>query len=306
MRCEDISAKSVDYLARALGDAERLELESHLDSCPACRAELDDLSQIWTTLGELPAMAHKSAAMRARFEALLTDRSTSTSVPQMPATDGSPDGRISDSAVPPGREAPSPTNSQAAPSAARSARNSIAVWVQRHATLRPALQACAALLLLLIGIQLGRQTVPSSSSQVGELSQQVRELRQMVILSLMQQQSASERLKGVNWSNELDRPSNEVLAALIDALRHDPNVNVRMASIDALKRFADRETVRAATLEALSTQASPLVQMALIDFVVETRDRGAIDALRRLSRDRSVDPTVRARATWGIDHLEAA
>jgi hypothetical protein len=273
MRCEDISAKSVDYLADALGDAERQELESHLDSCPACRAELDGLSQIWTKLGELPAMGHKSAAMRARFEALLTDRAISISV---------------------------------LPSALRSARNPIAVWLQRSATLRPALQACAALLLVLIGIQLGRQTVPSGSAEVGELGQEVRELRQMVILSLMQQQSASERLKGVNWSSQLDRPSNEVLAALIDALRHDPNVNVRMASIDALKRFADRETVRAATLEALSTQASPLVQMALIDFVVETRDRDAIDALRRLSRDHTVDPTVRARATWGIDHLEAA
>jgi hypothetical protein len=87
---------------------------------------------------------------------------------------------------------------------------------------------------------------------------------------------------------------------------HDANVNVRLASIDALKRFAERETVRSATVRALDTQTSPLVQMALIDFVVETQDREALESLRRLSRDDKANEAVRMRASWGIDHLEAA
>jgi hypothetical protein len=72
----------------------------------------------------------------------------------------------------------------------------------------------------------------------------MRQLREMVSLSLMQQQSASDRLKGVSWTGQLDRPSGEVVAALLDALMHDPNVNVRLATIDALERFASREDVR--------------------------------------------------------------
>ena len=50
-------------------------------------------------------------------------------------------------------------------------------------------------------------------------------------------------------------------------------------------------------------QASPLVQMALIDFVVETQDRGAADVLRQLSGDARSDQTVRTRAAWGLEHL---
>jgi hypothetical protein len=46
--------------------------------------------------------------------------------------------------------------------------------------------------------------------------------------------------------------------------------------------------------------------MALIDFVVETQERGALDTLRRLSLDNAVNEAVRARAVWGIDHLGAA
>jgi len=186
-----------------------------------------------------------------------------------------------------------------------SSHNRIMSWLHLHTRVRPMLQACAALLLVLAGIQIGRETRPSSSPEVRELSHEVRDLRQMVTLSLMQQQSASERLKGVNWSSQLDRPDNEVVEALIDTLMHDTNVNVRLASIDALKRFAERDVVRTAAVQALNSQTSPLVQMALIDFFVEIQDRGAIDTLRRLSRDGTVNATVRARAAWGIDHLGA-
>ncbi len=87
---------------------------------------------------------------------------------------------------------------------------------------------------------------------------------------------------------------------------HDANVNVRLASIDALKRFAERDEVRRAAIHGLDTQKSPLVQMALIDFVVETQDREALGALRKLSTDTTVNDSVRARAAWGVDHLGAA
>jgi hypothetical protein len=179
---------------------------------------------------------------------------------------------------------------------------------RRH--LQPLLHACAALLLLVIGVEIGRAIAPglapAAAPDLRELSQEVHNLRQMVALSLLQQPSASERLKGVSWSNQLDRPSDEVVAALIDTLMHDANVNVRLASIDALKRFAEREVVRRAAIQALDTQKSPLVQMALIDFIMETRAQGALGTLRRLSRDTTVDEAVRMRATWALDHLEIA
>ena len=270
MRCKDISAKLADHLAGTLVEAARLELEGHLESCPACRTDLHALSQTWCRLGDIPAMAPDSSTMRSRFEAMLAE-------------------------------------SQATQSRAASplARANIRSWLRGQSTLQPLLQGCAALLLLVVGIEVGREIRPNDAPEVRQLGQEVRDLRQMVSLSLMQQQSASERLQGVNWSNQLDRPGNEVVTALVDALMHDSNVNVRLASIDALKRFAERDVVRSAALQALQTQSSPLVQMALIDFVVETRDHGALDTLRRLSHDANVNATVRARAVWGIDHLEA-
>jgi len=172
----------------------------------------------------------------------------------------------------------------------------------------PLVSACAATLVLAVGVLLGRATehAPAAAPEVTALHQELRDLRQMVTLSLMQQQSASERLRGVSFSNQVDGSGDEIVTALLDTLRHDTNVNVRLASVDALKRFAERDVVRRAAIDALDTQHSPLVQMALIDFVVETQDRAAIGALRRISADPASNATVRTRAAWGIRHLGVA
>ena len=128
-------------------------------------------------------------------------------------------------------------------------------------------------------------------------------MRQMVTLSLLQQQSASERLKGVSFTGLIEQPGSEVTLALLDTLMHDPNVNVRLATIDALKRFAAGENVRRGAIEALNRQTSPLVQIALIDFVVDTNGRDAADTLRRLSSDPMLDQAVRGRAAQALQKI---
>jgi hypothetical protein len=173
------------------------------------------------------------------------------------------------------------------------------------------LQGLAAAAVLLIGIGIGRYGAPNkarpaatdSSSEIAAMRSEMHDLREMVSLSLMQQQSASERLKGVTWTGQLDRPSGEIVSALLDALMHDPNVNVRLATIDALERFASREEVRRGTIQAVQQQPSPLVQIALIDFMVKTHERESVPTLQRLAMDPQVNDAVRARAAWGLQQL---
>lgn len=170
-------------------------------------------------------------------------------------------------------------------------------------------QGLVAAAILLVGIAIGRFVMPDrtpladSASEIAAMRSEMRELREMVSLSLMQQQSASDRLKGVTWTGQLDRPSGEVVSALLDALMHDPNVNVRLATIDALERFASREDVRRAAIEAVDRQMSPLVQIALIDFLVKTNERQSAPTLRRLAQDPRVNGAVRSRAAWGLQQL---
>ena len=156
---------------------------------------------------------------------------------------------------------------------------------------------------LVVGVAIGRTTAPPPDPAVTELRQELRDMRVMVGLALMQQPSASERLRGVSWSSRIDQPGNDVVEALLDTLMHDSNDNVRLATVDALRRFADREIVRTAAVEALSRQTSPLVQAALIDFVVDADDRAAVDTLHRLSNDETVHDSVRERAARAAKQL---
>jgi hypothetical protein len=177
-------------------------------------------------------------------------------------------------------------------------------WRARHA-----LQAVAAIVVLAIGLALGmgiaRYTAAPAAppSEIDVMRRELQDLRHMVTLSLLQQQSATDRLKGVSWSGQIDAPRNDIVQALLDALANDPNVNVRLASLDALERFADREPVRRAAVDAVQTQMSPLVQIALIDFIVKTGERESLEVLKRIADDPQVHEAVRARATWGVQML---
>jgi hypothetical protein len=187
-------------------------------------------------------------------------------------------------------------------------------WLSGWWPRQPALQLGFSLGLLLLGVLAGRQFQPVTpvtndaavdrSTEVAQLRDELSQMRQMVALSLMQQQSASERLKGVNWSYELQQPGGEVLAALLNTLMHDNNINVRLATVEALRQFGDQPIVRRGVVQAIGQEESPMVQVALIDLAVDLREKESIETLRQLTADENVNGAVRERALRGIEELE--
>lgn len=273
MRCEQVQQRLADLLtsgADGLGDP---EIARHLEGCAACRQETAAIEYLWSGLSRIPAAAPDSAAMRSRFASML---------------EGYEHGR------------------DGAQASARWERMN--GWLARWWPRQPLAQVAAAAALIVLGIGVGRASrVPAlpPADDIASLRGELREMRQMVTLSLMQQQSASDRIKGVAWSSRLEEPGSEVVSALLDTLLHDPNVNVRLASIDALARFADQQQVRQGAVDALQSASSPLVQIALIDFVVGAREKGSIDALRKLAADPGLNEAVRVHASQGLDRLGA-
>src|SRR5688500_11797973 len=100
------------------------------------------------------------------------------------------------------------------------------------------------------------------NSDVAELRKEVSGMRQLVTLSLLQQQSATERLRGVNWAYQTAPSDMEVRWALLRTLSTDPNVNVRLAAMDAIGNFSGSSVARRGLVQALPKQTSPLAQIA--------------------------------------------
>jgi hypothetical protein len=285
MQCEQLKERLADYWAGALSDADRRAVESHVAGCEPCRREAAGLGETWRALGAIPD-EEPSPALETRFHAML---------------DAWRDGESAANATAiAARANVLPMKPVSRSAFALGARTSF--W-------RPALQLAAAVLLLAGGFAVGRgwpdPAREIARTEISELRGEVRGMREMVAMSLLQQDSAVERLRGVNWSHQLERPSDQVLATLLDTLRYDPNVNVRLASIDALRAFAGQDRVRTGLVEALGSKTSPIVQIALIDAMVDIRERRSVDALRTLADDAKQNEAVRQRARRGLQQLSS-
>jgi L-fucose mutarotase/ribose pyranase (RbsD/FucU family) len=165
-----------------------------------------------------------------------------------------------------------------------------------------------ACLFLVCGFLMGRRMdhrAPdeTAKNQMAEMRQELSATRQMVALSMLQQQSASQRLEGVSWSRRLQQPDPQVLNALFHTLRFDSSVDVRLASLDALSHYATQPEVRRELVDALQTRQSPLVQIALIDLLVDLHDSSAVPQLKQFQQDPKVNPMVRKRVDWGLEQL---
>ncbi|HEY4364193.1 MAG TPA: HEAT repeat domain-containing protein [Bryobacteraceae bacterium] len=259
MNCDQAKLFFAEHWSGTLPDQEEIELERHLGSCEACRAEAERLAPLWSGLASLPS-EEPGPDMRGRFyETLAAYR------------DGAATAKTS-----------------------------------AHRPLRLVWQIAAGVALLVAGGGAGYAVRGQSSgpSELAQLRGEVNSMRQLVALSLLQQQSASERLRGVSWAYRVESSDTEVLSALVSAVNHDPNINVRLAAVDALHPFAGSATTRDAVLQSLPRQSAPIVQVALIDLLVDLKERDALKELERMVSDSSIDSDVRQHAQWALEKLQ--
>jgi len=267
MKCEQIAELLPDYLQQTLGPDQRRRVESHLEQCADCSEEV----MVWKKLSLLP-VEQPSPTSRARFEAMLQAFQA---------------GRSSQSAsASTGRE--------------QAFTGNVFHW------LRSPLGAMAwSAALLAIGIYAGLHlSVSKSRSQdLASMQSELTDMKQLVVLSMLQQQSASARLEGVSRTTSDAQLNPQVLSALLHTLRYDPSVDVRLAALDALGRHRWQPQVHKGVLDTLQEQQSPLVQVALIDLLLEWRDPDAAQRLQGLQQIPNLNPIVRQRAEWARSKL---
>jgi hypothetical protein len=146
---------------------------------------------------------------------------------------------------------------------------------------------------------------PATQRELADLRHRVDSMGQLVGYSILQQQqrTTNERLEGVLTSAAVPQPGENVINGLITTLALDPSVNVRLNALEALYAHRDQDVVRTSILVSLPRESSPLVQVAMIDFLVATRDRDAAPALQRLSASDAVDRNVREAAQRALTQL---
>jgi len=270
MKCEQIKEFFPDFLVGDLEEDKMDMVRLHLAECENCRAEIEDLSAVWTKLGVLPE-EQPGEGLRSRFYSMLENEKR-----DLNRTEERQSFRIKIQKI------------------------FVGLWPRQ-----PALQAAVSLLFLAVGLTVGvfLRSGTGPSTKIAQLRHEMQDMRQAWAVSLLEQESPSERLRGVSISSRMEKPDEQLLNALFDTLNNDPNINVRLSAVDALYLFHKNPEVKAGLIDSLSRQESPLVQMELVDLLVSFRERRAADALRTLIQDEKIDPAVKDRAEQGIQKL---
>jgi len=184
-------------------------------------------------------------------------------------------------------------------------RFSFADWFKSSWQVQPGFQWAYSIVILLAGLAGGFALSKSNNgtSEIKELSAEVTQMKEMMMLNLLEKESTSDRLKAVNLTSELPDASGKVTTALLKTLNNDENVNVRLATIEALYPYAGNASVRQGLIRSISKQESPLVQVALAELMVALQEKRSVEELESLLNNEATPYEVKERIKESIKVL---
>lgn len=272
MNCEYTRERLNEWLTNNLTKAEQMEVNKHLAQCPCCQEEFAADKQLWNNLASVQ-VPEPSEAMRVNFYNMLDEfKATEKAGPRF-SFDG--------------------------------------ILERLRAFVLPqwTVQVAFSLLLVGLGWVIGNRTSRAKVSaqayqqQIETLASQVQDMKSTMMLSLLENPSATERLRAVGYTSEIEQADDRVLEALFATLNNDPNVNVRLVTLEALTQYAAEPKVREGLVKSLAVQESPMVQVALADVMVKLQEKRSVKALRKLLQQEDLNDLVKVKIEQTIKDL---
>ena len=261
-------AQLMTFLENAPTPLPNVEIEAFLAENPGCRQAWDEIKDLWQETSFHPS-PEPLPGHRERFLQKLTEWDTEAAQHPFKSQNKTP--------------------------------FSMGQWLKDASRLRAASWA----MLFICGLGLGYwlNSGKSANNQMEALQSEVHQMREMLMLNMLKQPSAVERLKAVSLSTQLSHADTTVISALLQTLNQDPNTNVRLVAIEALLQFADHPEVRSGLIRAIPHQDSPLVQLALAESMVAMKETQSIQPFRQLLQSDSMDVEVRERLEESVEVL---
>ncbi len=166
-------------------------------------------------------------------------------------------------------------------------------------------RAAAAVALVIIGAGFGTlwRNNLHQKAEIAELRGEMEQTQKMLVLTMLEQSSASERIRALNIGLSPSQVDRQVLDAFIETLNSDKSINVRIKAAEALSIFHQEPYAVEALIRALNRQNDPAVQITIIDLLVEMKAKNASDAFRQLARRDNILDIVREKAKVGMKAL---
>jgi len=154
-----------------------------------------------------------------------------------------------------------------------------------------------------LGVGLWFGTSQDYDQQVAEMRDELQSMQETMVINLLEQSSATQRLKAVSMSSRLPSTDRKVSNALLKVLNEDSHVNVRLAALDALLLYADQAEVREGLVKSIPGQEAPMVQLALAEAMVLLEETESVEALKQLMEKQELNEMVALEIQKSINAL---
>lgn len=253
----------IDYLDRAAGAEGAAAMRAHLLGCETCRKEVEELRELLLAMTD-QELRQPGPGLRENFQVMLQ----------------------------------SELNMETADDLLRRKREDKDAQVGAKRGIGWMVAAACILLFggIWIGVMVGSRKASSVPEQLGAMQKEMKEMKEAMLFSLIDNELASQRIKAVSYAEEMPNPDQRIIQALVGTLNHDKNVNVRLAALYSLATFADNRSVRDSLVLSLPKQTEPLIQVMLINLLAERRDNRAIAPIQDIISNKNTLPVVKDAA----------
>ncbi len=272
MECAYYQEQFSLLLTDSLDPVKRREIKTHLAGCRNCQTELKATQKLWDLMAEIPQPSLSSTTMKAGFNEILQHFKEETTEHKN------------------GWQ--------------RMLEKLSGLW-----RLHPGVQLAYSFLLLVIGLAIGfisnrgGQTNTAEIKHVDSLSSQLTEMKQLMLLSLLENPSASERMRAVSYTDQISSVNKKVIDALLTTLNEDPNTNVRLVTLESLVKLSGDPGVREGLVQSITRQESPLLQSAIADAMVRLQEKRSLKSLQKLLDKKDLNEMVRNKIEQSIHKL---
>jgi hypothetical protein len=280
MDCKEVQAMMIDYLDRAVGAEGAAAMRAHLLGCELCRKEGEEMRELLLAMAD-QELRQPGPGLRENFQVMLQ----------------------------------SELNMETADDLLRRTRDGKHEQVGARKGI--GWMVAAACVLLAGGFWLGTivsgrkgtdtaastGTAAGMTQQLSSMQKEIKGMKEVLMFSLIDDESASQRIKAVSYAEEMSNPDQRVIQALVGTLNHDKNINVRLAALYSLATFADNRSVRDSLVTSLPKQTEPLIQVMLINLLAERKDNRAIGPIRDIISNKNTLPAVKYAAQKSLKTL---
>jgi len=266
MKCEEVESVMVDYIDNLIEKSERDAVDKHLENCERCRDELKDYQEILNK-ADSEQLELPDETLRINFYHMLHGEMKKLQMEKNKPVTG-----ISDSL--------------------------------RHL---PLLKIAAGIAFFVAGAVISGLIFAKYDSrnnpELTALKTEMQNMKEIVMLNMLKEESPSQRIQAVNYTDGLTEPDRKVLDALATTMNNDKNVNVRVAAAYSLARFSNRQEVRDTLVASLGKQTEPIIQVILMNILVEMKETRAVKPMKQIIIDENSMQEVKDVAQKGVTTL---